>query len=163
VCRRQPYIHDPRILPVISRSYAATCRSPAGENGRHLLSIWSGITGEPASPVGDSSALIAATDRRSQSAGDDLCPAVGSAYGWQYLLPLLCALAANNYFGSAPPVAGLQYRRHCGRRTVGGSHECVRQSRPVVLNWPHSLYTPGASFPENVKIYDFGNDAPDIV
>jgi hypothetical protein len=63
-----------------------------------------------------------ATDRRSRSAGDDLCPAVGSAYGRQYLLPLVCALAADNCFGSAPPVAGLEYRRHCGRRTVGGSH-----------------------------------------
>jgi hypothetical protein len=123
--------------------------------GQPRVTIWSGITGEPASPVGDSSALIAATNRRSRSAGDDLCPAVGSAYGRQYLLPLLCALAADNCFGSAPPVAGLQYRRHCGRRTVGGSHQCVRQSRPVVPNWPHSLYTPGASFPKNVKNYEF--------
>jgi hypothetical protein len=39
------------------------CQSPAGENGRHLLSIWSGIAGEPASPVGDSSALLAVSEQ----------------------------------------------------------------------------------------------------
>jgi hypothetical protein len=52
------------------------CRSPAGENGRHLLSIWSGIAGEPASPVGDSSALLAVLERQGRSADDGLCPAV---------------------------------------------------------------------------------------
>jgi hypothetical protein len=68
------------------------CRSPAGENGRHLLSIWSGIAGEPASPVDNSSALLAVLERQGRSAGDGVCPAVRAAYGRQYLLPLLLGI-----------------------------------------------------------------------
>jgi hypothetical protein len=68
------------------------CRSPAGENGRHLQSIWSRTAGEPASPVGDSSAFLAVSERHGRSAGDGLCPAVRAAYGRQYLLPLVLGI-----------------------------------------------------------------------
>jgi hypothetical protein len=130
-------MYERHTLPVITRSYAATCRSPAGENGRHF---GSGFAGEPASPVGDSSALPV-TDRRVRSAGFDLCPAVGTAYGRQSALPLLLSLAAGFFFQFGSFGCRSRNCRNFGRRMIGGYHKCVAA---VLSNWPHSLYMPGA-------------------
>jgi hypothetical protein len=82
-------MYERHTLPIITRSYAATCRSPAGENGRQSCCLRVFFSGSSSSPIGSTSAVTPVAGRQAETAEHKLLAAIKPAYHRQQVSPTL--------------------------------------------------------------------------